>query len=171
MALQSRVIVWAFGMVALTSMLAGIVAVAIHGGFGAADLAPFAVWSAMFAVAIAFMALGVSSFAGTWRLPFQYLVSVALGTVAGLLWTRVFAAFLGGWVAACSIPVLACWILAGGCGLSAGLTASAQRRPAFKLVEAMVLCLIAALGMAVYSPIAAAARHDQTVTIIAQPPR
>src|SRR5262245_58464443 len=164
MAIQSRVIVWALGMVALTAMLAGIVAVGIHGGMGAADLAPFAVWSAMFAVAIAFVALGLASVAGSWPLPLQYLASVAMGTLAGGLWTWVFAAFLGAWVRACSIPVLACWILAGGCGLSAGLTAVSHHDRSFKLVEAVVLCLVAAAGVAAYGPIAAAALQSPALT-------
>src|SRR5262245_56111348 len=164
MAIQSRVIVWAVGMVALTSMLAGIVAVSIHGGYGAGELAPFAVWSAMYAVAIAFVALGLSSVAMRWRLPLQYLTSIASGAVAGPLWTWVVATFLGPWVGACSIPVLACWVMAGGCGLSAGLTAASRHRPAFKLVEAVVLCLLAAGAVAAYEPITSFARHDPILT-------
>ena len=166
MAGRLKVFLWTAGATIVSALLAGLVAVALQRGFGASDLSALAFWSAPLALVTASIAAIIGTAIARWSLALKYLIGLALGSVSGFLWTMVVATLLGPWFGAFSLPVLACWVVGGVCGMAAGLTAVSIGSLRFKLVEWLVLCAVAATGVVAYGPFVTWLQHDQTLTVI-----
>ena len=166
MAGRFKVFLWTAAATTISALLAGLVAVALQRGFGSSDLSALAFWSAPLALGTASIAALIGTAIARWSLALRYLISLALGSVSGFLWTLVVATLLGPWFGAFSVPVLACWVVGGVCGMAAGLTTGSIGSLRFKLIESLVLCALAATGVVAYGPFVTWLQHDQALTVI-----
>jgi hypothetical protein len=100
------------------ALIAALVYVALHDGFGAGDIWAFAFWLAHFSVVVGIVALALGAI--RCHVLLRLALSVIIGFVVGYVWTWFVYFALGPWFGASSIPVLHLWMLGAAVGLLCG---------------------------------------------------
>ena len=151
---RARAVVRAGAFALLASSALAVAIVLAAGGFGAADLGAFLVWTLPFSVAIGLTAAALAprlSRAGpVTGLALAGLVAVA----AAVLWTIAVGLVLGPFVLAFSFPVFPCWIAgaAGGLASALGVGADWRRTAVVAGVVAPLVVFVATAALLAFAP-------------------
>ena len=87
--------------------------IAAHQWFGRNDLPAMATWSLPLALATSWLLAALAPRLSRGGTAMAFITCVAVGAIAGVIWSVVVAVILGPWIAAFSFPVLMSWTAGG----------------------------------------------------------